>query len=83
MLPTILIIDSPMKNISERENVEQFREFHKMLYELASGELKDTQFIMIDKECLPPKNININWSSRHMKPMDEAHPPLIRYYRGK
>ncbi|MEI7847563.1 MAG: hypothetical protein WCK35_17305 [Chloroflexota bacterium] len=34
VLPTLLIIDSPMKNISERENREQFEGFHQMLYEL-------------------------------------------------
>jgi hypothetical protein len=34
-----------MKNISERENPDQFAGFHEMLHELAETELKGTQFI--------------------------------------
>jgi uncharacterized Zn finger protein (UPF0148 family) len=83
VLPTILIIDSPMKNISERENREQFEGFHQMLYELAETELSGTQFIMIDKEfCAPLENVKVNLSVRHMTPEDDANPPLVRYYRG-
>lgn len=84
LLPTLLIIDSPMKNISERENREQFEGFFEMLYDLCSTELKGTQFIVIDKElCAPPENFEPTFNSRHMKPNDEIYPPLIRYYRGK
>jgi rRNA maturation endonuclease Nob1 len=83
MLPTLLIIDSPMKNISERENREQFEGFHQMLYDLSSSELKETQFILIDKELCPPTDYRLGFQSRHMKPDDEKDPPLIRYYRGK
>lgn len=84
MLPTLLIIDSPMKNISERENREQFEGFHQMLYELSETELNQTQFILIDKElCAPPTSYRVAFSSRHMKPDDEKDPPLIPYYRGK
>ena len=84
MLPTLLIIDSPMKNISERENREQFLGFFKMLYDLCSAELKGTQFILIDKEvCLPPEGFKPSFQERHMKPDDDDNPPLIRYYRGK
>jgi hypothetical protein len=82
-LPTLLIIDSPMKNISERENREEFEGFHKMLYELAESELGGTQFILIDKEYLAPStDIKIDFMARHMTPDDAANPPLIRYYRG-
>ena len=82
-LPTLLIIDSPMKNISERENREEFEGFHKLLYELAQSELIGTQFILIDKEYLaPPTNIKIDFTVRHMTPDDVANPPLIKYYRG-
>ncbi|RYZ77638.1 MAG: hypothetical protein EOP06_30240 [Proteobacteria bacterium] len=84
MLPTLLIIDSPMKNISERENREQFEGFHEMLYELSESELKNTQFILIDKELsAPPQNFVPSFNVRHMTPDDPQHPPLIRYYRGK
>lgn len=84
LLPTLLIIDSPMKNISERENREQFEGFFEMLYNLCDTELKGTQFVLIDKElCPPPKGFQSSFRERHMKPDDEGYPPLIRYYRGK
>jgi hypothetical protein len=83
-LPTLLIIDSPMKNISERENREQFEGFHKMLYELSVSELAETQFVLIDKEYSPPpSDLKIDIKVRHMKPDSDQDPPLIRYYRGK
>lgn len=83
LLPTFLIIDSPMKNISERENREQFEGFHKFLYKLSQEELLDTQIILIDKEfCEPPEELNIEVNSRHMMPDSEENPPLIPYYRG-
>lgn len=84
MLPTFLIIDSPMKNISERENREQFLGFFDMLYDLCASELYGTQFILIDKEiCLPPEKFKPSFQERHMKPDDDNNPPLIRYYRDK
>ncbi len=82
-LPTFIIIDSPMKNISERENRDQFEGFHQMLYELAATELTGTQFILIDKEfCPPPEPLEVDLSVRHMTPDDDNNPPLVRYYRG-
>ena len=83
-LPQLLIVDSPMKNISERENREQFEGFHEMLYELADSELRDTQFILIDKEfCNPAGEYEFELGSRHMRVKDDKEPPLIPYYRGK
>jgi hypothetical protein len=88
-LPELLIIDSPMKNISERENRDQFKGFYNLVYELKADELKDTQFILIDKEYTPPlRDLKIRVVSRHMKPNDPSdhraseHPPLIPYYHG-
>ncbi|WP_338112379.1 AAA family ATPase [Rhizobium gallicum] len=79
----MLIIDSPMKNISERENREQFDSFYNMVYELSVGELSQTQIILIDKEFAPPPaGSAIDLISRHMKPSDPDNPPLIPYYRG-
>ena len=91
LLPTVLIIDSSMKNISERENRKQWEGFHEMLYTLASGELQGTQFIVIDKEMYPPsEDFTPTFTERHMRPNDEnvapdqnPHPPLIRYYTDK
>lgn len=84
LLPSVLIIDSPMKNISERENREQFEGFHQLLYQLASSELADTQFILIDKEYCPPGvDLDMEVTARHMRVDSEIEPPLIPYYRGK
>lgn len=84
LLPSVMVIDSPMKNISERENLEQFEGFHQLLYELSTGELAETQIILIDKEYCPPKDdLDISISTRHMRVDSEEEPPLISYYRGK
>lgn len=83
-LPEVLIIDSPMKNISERENKEQFEGFYSMIYELKASEFESTQVILVDKEFFePPIDLPIDVDSRHMRPDDAEFPPLIKYYRGK
>lgn len=83
-LPELLIIDSPMKNISERENKAQFEGFYRMLYRLNAGELRQTQFVLIDKEFFtPPDDLAAGVTNRHMQPDSDEHQPLIRYYRGK
>ena len=72
-----------MKNISERENRDQFEGFSNLIYELASDELANYQFIIIDKEFFPAKaDFNIDLFSRHMTPDEDDNPPLISYYRG-
>jgi hypothetical protein len=84
-LPSFLIIDSPMKNISERSNREQFEGFHEMLYDLATSELSTTQFILIDKEFCGPdeeKSKKLQLYVRRMSPTDPGSPPLIRTYKG-
>lgn len=84
-MPTLLIIDSPMKNISERENREQYEGLHELVYDLAVSELSGTQFVMIDKEfCPPPLRLKdeVDLVQRRMTPDDSSAPPLIRYYRG-
>lgn len=83
MLPSILIIDSSMKNISERENKEQFESFYNLLYELLEDELSETQVIVIDKEYFPPsEGSTLDIYTRHMMPNSDEFPPLISYYRG-
>lgn len=88
-LPEMLIIDSPMKNISERENRQQFEGFYNMIYELKADELNATQFILIDKEYTPAdEELELSVLNRHMKPNDPSKPldpetaPLIPYYLG-
>jgi rRNA maturation endonuclease Nob1 len=84
LLPSVLVIDSPMKNISERENRVQFEGFHKLLYQLSTEELAGTQIILIDKEFCPPDgDLAISITSRHMRVDSDDEPPLIQYYRGK
>lgn len=83
-LPELLIIDSPMKNISERENRDQFEDFYRLLYELKEGELSETQLVLIDKEfSRPDTEHRFSLAERHMRPEDDANPPLIPYYVGK
>jgi len=83
-LPKLLIIDSPMKNISERENRNEFEGFYRLLYELASSELRDTQLVLIDKEYSPPSDSDaLQLVVRHMRPGDPECPPLIPYYLQK
>ncbi len=83
MLPSFLIIDSPMKNISERENRAQFEGFHTLVYELLESELIGTQVILIDKEFIPSRaDSSLSFAERHMMPNSEENPPLIPYYRG-
>jgi hypothetical protein len=73
-----------MKNISERENREQFQGFYDMLYELKTRELEGTQLILIDKEfSAPPADLSLDITERHMRPNDAENPPLIPYYQGK
>lgn len=81
-LPTLLIIDTPMKNIGEDVNREIFEAFYSYLYELAQGPLSKTQFIIIDKEYFPPRSEKINIMDRYMTTDDDNHPPLISYYHG-
>jgi hypothetical protein len=82
-LPSLLIIDSPMKNISERENEDVFTSFYEMLYQLAADELSETEFIIVDKEFKEPSaELSLEITVRHMMPDSEKYPPLIPYYRG-
>ena len=72
-----------MKNISERENRDQFEGFYRMLHRLKSGEFARTQMVLIDEEVLaPPPSLAIDVLSRHMQPECSEHQPLIRHYRG-
>lgn len=83
-LPEFLIIDSPMKNISERENRDEFEGFYRLLYELKDSELSATQLVLIDKEFSAPEpDHHFTLMQRYMRPSDNNNPPLIPYYEGK
>ncbi|MGE3801844.1 MAG: AAA family ATPase [Candidatus Kapaibacterium sp.] len=91
LLPTFLIIDSPMKNTSERQNRDQFEGFLTMLYDLSQTELVNTQFVVVDKELFePPSEYSRSFASRLMRPNERGkdpkknpNPPLIPYYQDK
>jgi hypothetical protein len=81
-LPSLLIIDTPMKNISERNDRAIFEAFYDMLYELMVGELAGTQLILVDKEYRPPPStFPRKVFQREMTPKDPKRPPLIGYFR--
>lgn len=52
LIPSLIMIDTPMKNISERIDKKIFTDLYKYLFNLFSvgGELYGTQLIVIDKE---------------------------------
>jgi len=81
-LPTFLIIDTPMKNIGEEINQEIFKSFYSFLYKLAEEEMLNTQFIIIDKEFIPPESKKLDVHERLMTPDKDENPPLFKYYRG-
>lgn len=80
-LPTFLIIDSPMKNISKDANKETFLSLYKNLYALASDDLSSTQFVIIDNEFAPPPE-GVQVTHRYMTTDDATAPPLIPDYKG-
>lgn len=82
-LPEFLIIDTPMKNIGEDVDRDIFVSFYNLVYELVSSTLKNTQFILVDKEYIKPEDIaDLNVYDRYMTPNKDENPPLISYYRG-
>ena len=81
--PNLLIIDTPMKNISERENRDIFQSFYRLIYSLMENELKDLQLIIVDKEFFPPpEECLIKMVEKYMTPDDPEHPGLIPHYHG-
>ncbi|MFK4435444.1 AAA family ATPase [Paenibacillus sp. RC21] len=89
-IPSFLMLDTPMKNISERENKEIFEGFYHFIYKLFATELKDRQLVIVDKEYFDPEQTknkeyfidDENFIVRHMTPDEDEYPPLIHYYRG-
>jgi hypothetical protein len=77
-LPSFLIIDSPARNIDKDVDSKVFDSYYSYLYELANGDLLDTQFILIDNYYAPaPDNVKI--IKRYMTRDDPHYPPLISY----
>jgi Protein of unknown function (DUF3732) len=81
-IPHLLIIDSPMKNVTPDINPEIFRHFYRSLYRLLESELDDWQCVVIDQTLNePPANFE-DHIKRLLTKDDPEHPPLISYYRG-
>ena len=81
-VPTVLVIDSPTKNISDDENPELVRALYAEIYRLAR--LRDgtaTQFILIDSNLVAPVDEVPDFASRHLAGTPDA-PALIPYYDG-
>jgi len=55
LIPQVLIIDTPMKNISEREDANLYNGLFTLLFNLfkSGGELDNIQLIIVDKELHP------------------------------
>lgn len=92
-----LLIISPFDESVKRVTEETAMKRNEMMIELADEvvvgylsqvgnlskllPLKDTQFIIIDKDFVKPQIEDIDIYDRYMTPDDEKHPPLIRYFR--
>lgn len=82
-LPTLLMIDHPMKCTSPDVNEDVFVAFYTHLYGMVRGPLKNTQVILIDNDFFPPTqdDIGIELVHRYLTPNEDDNPPLISYYR--
>ncbi|GAB6265969.1 MAG: hypothetical protein STSR0001_14150 [Methanothrix sp.] len=81
-VPSILIIDSPTKNISEDENPELVRSLYAEIYQLARGQKgNQLQFLLIDSDLVAPSAKLQGFSERRMAGEPGA-PSLIPYYTG-
>ncbi|MHB8389915.1 MAG: DUF3732 domain-containing protein [Acidobacteriaceae bacterium] len=81
-VPSILIIDSPTKNISDDENPELVRSLYRDIYRFAAGgNGVRTQLLLIDSDLVEPETELAGFSHRRMAGEPDA-PSLISYYDG-
>jgi len=81
-IPRILVIDSPMKNITPDINKDVFLHFYKELYRLLNAELSDWQCVIVDQTFCPFEGFKDGAKERKLTKSDPDHPPLISYYTG-
>ena len=81
-LPKILIIDSPMKNITPDINPEVFEYFYQELYRLLNSELGEWQCILVDQTYHEAPEGFEGLTHRRMTKNEPEHLPLISYYKG-
>jgi len=75
-LPTLLIIDSPTKNITRDEDPELVKALYGRIYDLAQDYKGTLQLLLIDSHLVKPLDQPFQFSERRMPP------PLISYYAG-
>ncbi len=80
-VPSLLIIDSPTKNISDDENPELINSLYNEIYRLAFENKGNLQFILIDSNFVAPTIELPGFILRHMAGTKED-PSLISYYDG-
>ena len=81
-VPSLLIIDSPTKNISEDKNPDLVRALYAEIYKLAGGQGgTHLQFLLIDSDLFGPSAEIQGFLERRMAGEPEA-PSLIPYYDG-
>jgi hypothetical protein len=81
-LPTLLIIDSPTKNISRDINAELVASLYRYIFKLAALAKGRLQLLLIDSDLAVPEEDMIEFSERLMAHDDPDHPPLFSYYVG-
>lgn len=81
-LPTLLIVDSPTKNISDDENPELVQALYREIYRLAAKSNDNhLQFLLIDSDLVNPESKLDGFIERRMAGEPNA-PSLIPYYVG-
>jgi hypothetical protein len=82
-LPSVLIIDSPTKNISDDENPELVRRLYDEIYSLAAVDEggQSVQFLLIDSDLVSPSAPLEGCLEKRMSGEENA-PRLIPYYVG-
>lgn len=82
-VPSLLIIDTPLKNITPDINPELVTAFYNYLYTVAETDLQDHQVVIIDQLLvLPSGDSTLDFADRLMTEDDPDNPPLISYYHG-
>lgn len=81
-VPSILIIDSPTKNISEDENPQLVQALYDEVYRLDRDKTSNLlQLLLIDSDLVAPSTGIPGFSARRMAGEPDA-PSLIPYYTG-
>src|SRR5262249_3178261 len=81
-VPSVLVIDSPTKNISEDENPELVKELYRQIYHLAATSTgSPIQFLLIDSYLVLPDRGAVEFFQRRLAGETDA-PSLISYYSG-